>query len=169
MPVVRLVGVVPSSSSSSSPSSSLRSSDSARSEEELVEDAPEPVGSCGKPQTALCRLLYHMYVFFTFCTGLFSADELAFLPFGFLGGTLSTRLIDLLLNPGDSELSVSRLSCCRCSDGSGYDVPRNLWENQKPKAKPATREQKQVPINAPVNVWAEYTTGVTVTSVIRLQ
>lgn len=111
MPVVRLVGVVPSSSSSFSPSSSLRSSDSARSEEEEVEDAPEPVGSCGKPQTALCRLLYHIYVFFTFCTGLFSADELAFLPFGFLGGTLSTRLIDLLLNPGDSEFSVSRLSC----------------------------------------------------------
>jgi hypothetical protein len=110
-----------------------------------------------------------MYVFLTFCTGLFSADELAFLPFGFLGGTFSTRLMDLLLNPGDSELSVSRLSCCRCSDGSGYDAPRNLWENQKPKAKPATREQKHVPINAPVKVWAEYTTGVTVTPVIRLR
>lgn len=127
MPVVRLVGgVVPSSSSSSSPSSSLRSSDSAMSEEEEMEDAPEPVGSCDKPQTALCRLLYHMYVFFTFCTGLFSADELAFLPFGFLGGTFSTRLMDLLLNPGDSELSVSRFSCCRCSEGSGYDEPRSL-------------------------------------------
>lgn len=96
-----------------------------------------------------------MYVFFTFCTGLFSADELAFLPFGFLGGTFSTRLMDLLLNPGDSELSVSRFSCCRCSDGSGYETPRSLCENQKPKAKPATREQKQVPTNAPVNVWAE--------------
>lgn len=119
-PAIRLLSPSSTLSGSSSSSSSLRSSDSARSEEEEEEeDEPEPVGSCGKPQTALCRLLYHMYVFFTFCTGLFSADEFAFFPFGFLGGTFSTRLMDLLLNPGDSELSVNRFNCCRCSDGSG--------------------------------------------------